>query len=165
MKFITISNDYYKLCGGDPELLQKENSRPHVLVLSLKYKGRNRRFAIPLRSNIPSTAPSDQYYGLPPRPSTRKGNRHGLHYIKMFPITKQFQQKYWVGKNKSYLLFQQIIDKNQAQIVKECQDYLIRYEAGDHPDYSVDIDRILNILDNLPQPQQNTTTSPKAKQE
>ena len=51
-------------------------------------------FAIPIRSNIPASAPKNQYFALPPRPQTRPKNRHGLHYIKMFPVTKQYLIRY-----------------------------------------------------------------------
>ena len=111
MKFVTISSAFYKKCN-DPELLQKQNRRPHVLILSLAYKGRRANFAVPLRSNIPPSAPKTEYFPLPPRATTQPKHRHGLHYIKMFPITKQYQQKFWVGKHESYVLYQRIISTN-----------------------------------------------------
>ena len=146
MKFITVSQDYFTLCGSDPEILHKGHRRPHVLLIALKYKGKNLTFAVPLRSNIPPSAPKWQYFALPPRATTRENHRHGLHYTKMLPITKQYQEKFWVGKDPSYKLFQQIIDENERRIVSECQSYLERYESGDHPKYSVDIDAALNKL-------------------
>lgn len=148
MKFITVSQKFFDLCGDDPEILFRENRRPHLLVLSLKYKGVARRFAIPLRSNIPANAPKEQYFALPPRPSTRPGNRHGLHYIKMFPITKEHQEKFWVGEKSSYVLFQEIISKNEKEIVDACQKYLDDYASGVHPQYSVNIDNALEKLEN-----------------
>lgn len=148
MKFITVSQKFFDLCGDDPEILFRENRRPHLLVLSLKYKGVARRFAIPLRSNIPANAPKEQYFALPPRPSTRPGNRHGLHYIKMFPITKEYQEKFWVGEKSSYVLFQEIISKNEKEIVDACQKYLDDYASGVHPQYSVNIDNALEKLEN-----------------
>lgn len=146
MKFITISPEFYDLCD-DTELLQKGNRRPHVLVLSLKYKGRRINFAVPLRSNIPPSAPKGSYFHLPPRPTTRPKHRHGLHYIKMFPITPKYYEKFWVGKNKSYILFQNIIRSNRKLIIKECQDYLDNYAAGRIPPYAVNIDKILSNLE------------------
>ena len=147
MKFITVSQKFFDLCGDDPEILFRENRRPHLLVLSLKYKGVARRFAIPLRSNIPANAPKEQYFALPPRPSTRPGNRHGLHYIKMFPITKEYQEKFWVGEKSSYVLFQEIISKNEKEIVDACQKYLDDYASGVHSQYSVNIDKALEKLE------------------
>ncbi len=67
-----------------------KNMRPYVLVIRLKYIEKSYDFAVPIRSNIPAAAPKDQYFALPPRPTTRPKNRHGLHYIKMFPVTKQY---------------------------------------------------------------------------
>ena len=146
MKFVTISSAFYEKCN-DPELLQKQNRRPHVLILSLAYKGRRANFAVPLRSNIPPSAPKTEYFPLPPRATTQPKHRHGLHYIKMFPITKQYQQKFWVGKHESYVLYQRIISTNIRQIVQECQAYLNRYAAGDIQPYSVNIDYIFEKLD------------------
>ena len=147
MKFVTVSQRYFDMCGDDPELLFRENRRPHLLVLSLKYKEKMSRFAVPLRSNISATTPKEQYFALPPRPSTRPGNHHGLHYIKMFPITKEYQEKFWVGKDSSYILFQDIISKHEKEIVEECQKYLDGYAAGIHPKFSVDIDKAFERLE------------------
>lgn len=147
MKFATISPSFYDLCADEPEMLFREGGRPHLLVLSLQYKGRTCRFAIPFRSNIPATAPQDQYYSLPPRSTTRPGNHHGLHYIKMFPIDVKYQEKFNVTEKSSYALYQRIIDANKKTIVDDCQRYLNNYAAGNHPRYSVDIDKILAHLD------------------
>lgn len=64
----------------------------------------------------------------------------------MFPIEKQYQQKFWVGKSPEYKLFQSIIDNNRKQIINECQAYLSGYEAGNKPPFSVDIDKALAQL-------------------
>ena len=89
MKLVTINNALLLKYTGDSEVLQK-STRPYVLVVRLKYKDACYDFAVPIRSNIPASAPKDQYFALPPRPQTRPKNRHGLHYIKMFPVTKQY---------------------------------------------------------------------------
>ncbi len=146
MKFVTVSERFFDLCGEDPELLFRENRRPHLLVVSLRYRGKRESFAVPLRSNIAAHTPRDQYFALPPRPSTRPGNHHGLHYVKMFPITKEYQEKFWVGEKSSYILYQDIINKHEKEIVTDCQTYLDRYAEGIRPRFSVDIDRILERL-------------------
>lgn len=135
---------------NDPEFLTKSSSRPHVLVLSLTYKGKKRNFAVPLRSNIPPGEMPWFYYALPPRATTKPKHRHGLHYIKMFPITKKYQCKFWTGKNPSYVLYQNIISKNKKQIIRDCQKYLNNYEKGLRHPYSVDIDSIIQQLDQNP---------------
>ena len=145
MKLVTIRADLLSLYEKDKEVLQK-SGRPYVVVLRLKYKERNYDFAVPIRSNIPAAAPKEQYFALPPRPTTRPRNRHGLHYIKMFPITKEYQVRYRTDGNAFAMLIQQIIDKNTKQIVLECQQYLDDYAAGKHPQFSTDIDFLLSVL-------------------
>ena len=39
--------------------------------------------------------------------------------------------------------------ENEKRIVKECQEYLDRYEAGDKPKYSTDIDLLISILESI----------------
>lgn len=145
MKLVTIRADLLSLYEKDKEVLQK-SGRPYVVVLRLKYKERNYDFAVPIRSNIPAAAPKEQYFALPPRPTTRPRNRHGLHYIKMFPITKKYQVRYRTDGNEFATLIQQIIDKNAKRIVLECQQYLDDYAAGKHPQFSTDIDFLLSVL-------------------
>ena len=145
MKLVTINNSLLLKYSGDPEILQKSN-RPYVLVIRLKYRGNNYDFAVPIRSNIPASAPKDQYFALPPRPQTRPKNRHGLHYIKMFPVTKQYLVRYRTEGNSFAMLIQNIIDKNSKQIVDACQRYLDLYSQGIRPTYSTDIDYLIEQL-------------------
>ena len=57
--------------------------------------------------------PKDQYFVLPPRPTTRPGCHHGIHYIKMFPITKAHQRRFRTeGSAYYYEMLQRIIDGN-----------------------------------------------------
>ena len=146
MRFVTVKNEFFSLCDFDKELLEKKNRRPHLLVVSLRYRGRFYDFAVPLRSNIAPNTPKSQYFPLPPRPSTKPHHRHGLHYIKMFPITSQYQEKFWTGKDPSFLLYQKIIEDNRKQIISECQAYLDAYADGKIPEYSVRIDAIIKKL-------------------
>lgn len=145
MKLVTIRTDLLTLYEEDKEVLKKAG-RPYVVVLRLKYKEQNYDFAVPIRSNIPASAPKEQYFALPPRPTTRPHNRHGLHYIKMFPVTKEYQVRYRTEGNEFATLVQQIVDKNTKQIVEECQQYLDRYAAGKRPPFSTDIDFLIATL-------------------
>ncbi len=145
MKLVTIDKKLYKKFPGDKELLHNAQ-RPCVLVIRLKYKGHNYDFAVPIRSNIPAASPKDEYFALPPRATTRPKNRHGLHYIKMFPIQKQYLNKYHTEGNIQATMMKAIIDKNSKQIISECQAYLNRYESGSKPPYSTDIDYLINQL-------------------
>lgn len=145
MKIVTINTQLYKKFKDDKELLHGAK-RPCVVVLKLKYKGHKYDFAVPIRSNIPAAAPKDQYFALPPRPTTRPKNRHGLHYIKMFPITKQYLMKYHTQGNISATMMKVIIDKNTKDIVATCQNYLDKYAAGNKPPYATDIDYLIKQL-------------------
>ena len=145
MKLVSIRAkdlaDYKK----DPEMLHK-SFRPCVLILRLKYKGKRYDFAVPLRSNISPAAPKDQYFPLPPRRSTRPKHRHGIHYIKMFPVRRSSLLKYRTEGNKHAELVKRILDENEKQIVAECQRYLNEYEKGNIPDYATDVDLLIEIM-------------------
>lgn len=127
MKIVSISQDFFDLVEGDRELMLKHN-RPCIVVVRLRFRGKRRDFAVPLRSNIAPNVPKDQYFALPPRPTTRPGCRHGIHYIKMFPITKAYQRRFRTEGSAYYETLQRIIDGNTKRIVSECQAYLDRYE-------------------------------------
>lgn len=146
LKIVSMSQDFFDLCGDDRELMLKRN-RPCVVVLKLRYKGERRDFAVPLRSNIAPNVPKDQYFPLPPRPTTRPGHRHGIHYIKMFPLQKRFQRKFRTSGSQYYETMQRTIDSNAARIVSECQAYLDRYEQCGRPRFAVDIDRMIERLE------------------
>ena len=145
MKLVTIDTKLYKKFQNDTELLHNAK-RPCVVVIKLKYKGHNYDFAVPIRSNIPAAAPKEQYFALPPRSTTRPTNRHGLHYIKMFPIEKQYLLKYHTEGNVATTMYKAIIDKNTTEIVNACQKYLNDYEAGIRPQFSTDIDYLTQKL-------------------
>ena len=69
-----------------------------------------------------------------------------VHYIKMFPVTKQYLIRYRTDGNRFATLIQTIIDKNSKQIVNECQRYLALYSQGIKPLYSTDIDYLIEQL-------------------
>lgn len=145
MKLVSINNSLLLKYSDDSEVLQK-STRPYVLVIRLKYKNTDYDFAVPIRSNIPASAPKNQYFALPPRPQTKPKNRHGLHYIKMFPVSKKYLVRYRTDGNIFATLIKNIIDKNSKQIVAECQRYLDLYSEGIKPQYSTDIDYLIEQL-------------------
>lgn len=120
MKIVSISQDFFDLVDGDRELMLKHN-RPCIVVVKLRFRGKRRDFAVPLRSNIAPNVPKDQYFALPPRPTTRPGCRHGIHYIKMFPITKSYQRRFRTEGSAYYETLQRIIDGNTKRIVSEAR--------------------------------------------
>lgn len=116
MKLVSINPKLLEKYKSDPEVLTK-SGRPYVLVIRLKYKGQKYDFAVPIRSNVPAAAPREQYFALPARPTTKPRNRHGIHYIKMFPVTKEYLIRYRTEGNVFAQLIQSIIDKNTKEIV------------------------------------------------
>ena len=146
MKLVAIHPDLINLFSVDPEMLVKER-RPCVLIAKLLYKGKRHSFAIPLRSNISGTAPSGSYFALPPRSTTKPGNHHGLHYIKMFPVSKHFILRYRIEGDKYATMVKNIIDTHEKQIISECQNYLTAYESGNHPSFCTDIDKLVDLLE------------------
>lgn len=145
MKLVSINTNLLEKYKGDQEVLTKSGC-PYVLVIRLKYKGQKYDFAVPIRSNIPAASPKDQYFALPPRSTTKPRNRHGIHYIKMFPVKKEYLIRYRTKGNAFACLIQSIIDKNTKRIVDDCQNYLNNYAAGRRPQFATDIDFLLKQL-------------------
>ena len=65
----------------------------------------------------------------------------------MFPIKKQFIDMYIVNKDKYYEKILNIINTNEKIIIKKCQKYLNKYEAGFKHPMTPYIDAIINMLD------------------
>ena len=147
MRIVSIANDFIKKYGaGDREFMFK-HGRPCIVVVRLRFRGKRRDFAVPFRSNISPNVPKDQYFALPPRAQTKPRHRHGIHFIKMFPIEKRFQRRFRTEGNPYYETIQRIVDENSAEIVNSCQRYLESYERNGKPRYAVDIDRIIALLE------------------
>ena len=149
MKFASVKNDFFELCkkySADNELLYNTNRRPYLIVIKLNYKNKLRQFALPFRSDMSNSTPRNQYFSLPPRPTTKPGRRHGLHYLKMFPISNKYLEKFRTENNAYYEMIVKIIDKNEKNIIDQCQNYLNDYEEKGRPTYSPDIDKIIEIL-------------------
>ena len=145
MRIITVKNDFYKICkrhGCDDEMLYNKQGRPCVLLIQLKYKKKYHNFAVPLRSNISVNTPSNQYFSLPPAKNTRPRNRHGVHYIKLVPITNEYILPYH-DCNK---IVMKILKENEKHIVMAIQQYLCEYEKGKGHSMTPRIDDIITLL-------------------
>ena len=145
MRIVTINKNQIEKYSIDKEMLLKSR-RPCVLIIKLKYKGKRHDFAVPLRSNISPSAPKTQYFPLPPRNTTKDGYRHGVHYIKMFPVNKSTTQKFH-SDSPFYSNIKRILDENEKIIVDQCQKYLNDYEKGKRFAFSTDIDLLLSLID------------------
>lgn len=146
MKLVKVKKSFFDLCN-DKELMQTKNGRPCVLLVSLKYKDKRRDFVVPLRSNISPNVPKGTYKNLPPNKNTKKNHHHGVHYTKLFPVSKKYIDTYLISQDAYMLMIQGILDKSTKEIVTACQNYLIEYEKGNKDPYTPDIDKIIEILD------------------
>lgn len=147
MRLVSIDPDYLELLSSHDREFMRKHGRPCVLVLRLLFRGRRTDFAVPLRSNIAPNVPRDQYFPLPPRPSTKPRHRHGIHYIKMFPVSKTMLRRFRTEGNSYYEMLRTHIDTHTRDIVRACQSYLEKYEAEGRPRFAVDIDRAIKLMD------------------
>jgi len=146
MKIVAISDQLFSKCTRPNELLDNTNRRPYVVILKLEYKSEKYDFAIPFRSNISGSVGQDLYFPLPPTSKTKTGNKAGLHLVKMFPVDKQYFEKFHIASGSSYELNSKIIHKKVKELVLKCQTYLTRVEAGALISFRVDIDQIITDL-------------------
>jgi hypothetical protein len=146
LKFASISNSFFELCVFDQELMNNTNRRPYLIILKLRFRGQKQDFAIPFRSNISSNTPGDQYHALPPRPSTNDFRKHGLHFAKMFPIKKQYLERFRTDGDTYYEMLHAIIERDLSTIIQEAQEYLRRYEEGIVVNYSTNIQGIFSAI-------------------
>ena len=142
MKLVALDQRQLNKYTIDSQMLQKAQ-RPCALIIQLTYKQQRYDFAVPLRSNIHPSVPKGQYFPLPTRSTTRDKYRHGVHYTKMFPVDRTKVHKFRVEGNPYYLLIKAILDKNEKQIIEECQKYLNDYEKGLRPKFCTDIDLLI----------------------
>ena len=151
MKLVKVKDSFYELCrnaGCDDELLFNKDGRPCVLIMQLKYKAKLQNFVVPLRSNITPTTPGIQYFSLPPNNKTLPHHKHGIHYIKLFPITNQYIDMYHIDQDKYLRMIMNIINKNEATIINNTKKYLIDYENGLGHGMTPKIDDIIALLNN-----------------
>jgi len=145
-----------KLIKLKPELVQSfakidnqvmlKDSRPVALIVRLKFRSKRYDFAVPFRSNIVGNSPKNECFPLPPREKTRPNCRHGLHYIKMVPIKKQYYNIYHIEGDIASKLYLAIIEKNEKKIIDDCQTYLEKYENGICSPYATNIDLLIEQL-------------------
>ena len=149
MKIVKVSEEFFADCKRHDtasELMVSASGRPCVLLLNLMYRGRNHKFVVPFRSNISQSTPDDQYFHLPPNKSTRARCSHGIHYIKLFPVTDKYIQKYRINGDTYLELIQNIVDEKESIIVNACQSYLEQCERGNRHFMTPDIDGIMSWL-------------------
>lgn len=149
IKLVKVRQEFYDLCkkySVHDELLFNENGRPCVLLLQLKYKGKRQDFVVPLRSNLSSSVPKSDCLVLPPNKNTRKHRRHGLHYVKLFPIDKKYIDAYSVQGDEYYSVILSVLAKKEATVINACQAYLCQYEQGNRLYLTPNIDGILSVL-------------------
>jgi len=148
MKFSSIKDEFFGLyITDDDEVLHNKNEkRPYLIIITLKYKNCRHDFALPLRSNLANYTPKEQYFALPPSRTTMKNKVHGIHYIKMFPVVNKYLKKFHYDKDNFYTLIHKIVIKNKDRIINEAQKYLENYETGERVQYASKIDKIFAAI-------------------
>ena len=156
MNLVKVHWKFFELCkeaGADPnnQLLHNESGRPCVLILKLKYKGEDRDFVVPMKSNVSANTDRNTFFALPPNSRTKPGNYHGIYYVKLFPVHKKYIQPYLIDGNAYLQSIKTIIDDldNEKEIVDACQNYLIEYENGNKNYYTPNIDLIIEQIDKM----------------
>ena len=150
IKLVKVKQEFYNLCnkyGVDNELLYNESGRPCVLLVKLKYKGDLRDFVVPIRSNISPKVPKSDYFALPPNANTKPNHRHGVHYVKIFPIDRKYVDSYLTAGDVKYSVILNILNSHEKDIVESCQKYLSQCESGKVCFVTPDIDGIIKMLD------------------
>ncbi|WP_199618255.1 hypothetical protein [Paenibacillus alkalitolerans] len=166
MKFTSISDKFFEQHGVCRELMSNENEkRPYLIIVKLKFNGKRQDFAIPFRSNLSNHIPKDQYFPLPPRHTTKKYKIHGLHYLKMFPVKKQYLIKFNISNDTYYVKIYSIISKKQAEIIEQAQAYLDAYQSGNIQNYATDINKIYLSLYGVTVAQEAATGLEKVQDE
>ena len=64
----------------------------------------------------------------------------------MFPVTRQYLIRYRIEGNEFATLIHNIINRNSKEIIQHCQKYLDDYASGIHPQFSTNIDFLLDQL-------------------
>ena len=152
IKLVKVKQEFYELSkkyGVDKELLFNECGRPCVLLLKLKYRGMFRDFVVPMRSNISPKVPDSDYFPLPPNRKTKPRFRHGVHYVKIFPIDRKYIDLYLTDGDIFYSIIVNILNNNEHSIIRSCQEYLYQCENGHAYFMTPDIDGILGMIDDL----------------
>lgn len=152
MELVKVTAEFYEDCNKyganeNNQLLQNETGRPCVLILALKYKGKKRKFVVPMKSNIKSSEDKKNYFALPPNNRTKSGFHHGIFYIKLFPISDKYINPYYYDNNNFLVNVKKKIDDNEKEIINACQNYLDRYAEGMQNKYTPDIDKIIEFID------------------
>ena len=62
-------------------------------------------------------------------------------------MTRDKVKRFRTEGNLYYEKLLSILMRNERQIVKECQEYLNRYEGEGRPPYAVDLDRAINLME------------------
>jgi hypothetical protein len=158
LKIVSVKDDFFienDLRNIESELIpniENGHNRPYVIVIKLNFKGNEQDFAIPFRSNIAGYRDKSEYFALPPRKETKPRNIHGLHFIKMFPINKDYFIRYnYPTDNASATLTKNFIEKNFTKLIDEAQNYIDKYEEGYRPQFCVDIGKLYNKIHKIEQ--------------
>lgn len=149
MALFNIMSHYHDDLMYDPEF-ECSLTRNYYIVVSLRYKGRPIKLAIPLRSNINIMFQrrSDEIVATVPTKKTRPGCIAGFHITKAIPVNGAVLVKnnYDPIKRLDLKLAETVAESKYAELREKAQAYLNRVEAGENIFGAVDIDAALVSL-------------------
>lgn len=63
----------------------------------------------------------------------------------MFPVDRTKVNRFNM-EGMFYQMMKAFLDKEEKNIIKACQNYLLDYELGNKPKYATNIDLLINVL-------------------
>jgi len=160
MQLVKVSRKYVQdiyskvdkevMINHPPKKGEKEKDRLNALLVRIKYRGKNREFAIPLSHAIKIKHNHKMtYFGLD-NYDEKNQTIGGLYLKKCLPVNRSIYELAEIKKDP-FLTVQKIIDDNESSIIKKFKTYLDEYISKEAKGwgfrYSTNIDAILNYMD------------------
>lgn len=127
-----------------------EKDRLNALLVRMKYKDKNREFVVPLSHAIKTDKNHSQTYFPLDNFDTKNRRVGGLFFKKCLPVNKNVYEVVKIRK-PHYISLAKLINAKEKEIINSFKIYLSEYvskqNAGKTFNFSTDIDKILQFLD------------------